>query len=89
MDAADLFGLLMPYFNGKDLKVTRQISRWHMDDPRSDVWLFRFRESLLTELCAALERTKEKVVRLDVRAQAMMALIRHQNRPVFVHAPLP
>ena len=89
MDTADLFGLLMPWFDGNAMKRVREVSRWHMfPHPRADEWLFRFREWLLIELCAALERTKEKVVKLDLRAQAMMALIRGQNRPRFVHVPL-
>ena len=83
MDIRELFTLLLDteFFDSRDLRRAREVSRWHMDDTlRSDHWLHFFRQWLLITLCAQAERSRERAVTLDVRAQTVMALIRRQNR---------
>ena len=83
MDTRELFALLLDteFFDSRDIRRAREVSRWHMDDKlRSDQWLHLFRQWLLITLCAQAERSRERAVTLDVRAQAVMALIRRQNR---------
>ena len=87
MEVADLFCLLAPFLHGECLRRVREISRWHMfPNPHSEEWLFGFRESILLKLVADLERTREKMVRLDERSKTVFALIRRQRdgRPAFV-----
>ena len=83
MDIRELFAVLLDteFFDSHDLRRAREVSCWHMDDElRSDQWLHWFRERLLITLCAQAERSRERAVTLDVRAQTVMALIRRQNR---------
>ena len=83
MDTRELFALLLDteFFDSHDLRHAREVSRWHMDDKlRSDQWLHLFRQWLLITLCAQAERSRERAVTLDVRAQTVMALLRRQNR---------
>ena len=83
MDIRELFTLLLDteFFDSRDIRRAREVSRWHMDDKlRSDQWLHLFRQWLLITLCAQAERSRERAVTLDVRAQTVMALLRRQNR---------
>ena len=79
MDTAALFSKLLPYFDTETVRRSRELSRWHMDDPQASVWLFMFREEVLIELRTLAQFHRARAVRLDERAEAMIRLIRGSN----------